>query len=213
MKKAFKIIFIILGATGILVLLLLTTCTIGLVKGVDGMAKSAVTVEGQVSEITAEGAILTVPLTESEVYKLEGVQICKKDGEDSFALREYSYSSSCFNSVCSTTLTFNGEVPQDVTLNRTHDGKCVTQKIPNIRNYAVKTYAASVAIPEELVVEGADRLRVEKTVDSKFSGHSSFGYNNQYKVSLSYPAHPGESDKFTVNGKTVTLKFTPATHP
>lgn len=209
--KALKIILIILGVIVLVVGIGVAACATLFVKGAEKMATAATTVENQVVLETAAdgGTTLSVPLLENDVYELKGIDICKKEGEDPFADKPYSYTGSCINGDCTATLTFKGAVPDNISINRDFKGQCVTQEIPNIRGYAVKDYNAEFTVPETMKT---DKLpEVGKAPGSKYTTSGSFGFNGQYKVSLNYgKTSPGDSDTVMVNGKTVTLKFAPA---
>lgn len=208
MKKALKIILIIVVSVIVLSLLAMGGCALLVKKGFDELEKSASEVEGQTTTVTAEGATIVAPLTAKEVVSLTGVSLCNMEADYN---APYSYSSSCAGTECTALLSFKGAVPETITVYRRHNGECKRQDIPNGPAYVVRHYDAEFALNKETLrsmgIEESAKVEIDRADTSKFQGRSSFGFNGNYTVTLNYDAQVPQSDTILVNGKPVTLTF------
>jgi hypothetical protein len=215
MNKVFKI-FIFVVVAGLAGLGAITTCTgLAIKEGIGHAIDQSMESGPQTVALTADGASIIKDLLSKQAIVLKGVQICLPKGQ--LSDENFSYSSSCLNGNCESTLEFKGPIPKSLALHREYQGQCVPQTIEDLPRYQVQTFSAQIKIDADLTqklkVTDFENLKIEKTQNSQFLSNGFTRIGADTVVNLNYGTHPVSADEFLFGSKLVHIKYSNRPEP
>lgn len=206
MKRLVKVILIIVLSLGALLGLLVTCTGLTIRNSVKDIEQQTLnTGSAQSVTMNSGGVTVNTTLQSKRIIVLKGVHLCEPypDVYDSAGS-----STGCVNGLCETSLAAPDTLPASLVIHRDDGGQCVEQTLSNIASYVVTAYQGVVAFEPTAVQQLAlSEQRVGKTENSRFSGSTLVGINDNLRITLDYGSSVPSQDEFMMGSKLIKVMY------